>query len=177
MQGEGGGTGGRSVLRAYPDIMTANIVRVWCMVQLDVRHRMLAEAGEAEGEDTSLLDPPNNWCMFEPPQGSTDNDGGPGSAWAPRAPRLHPVPPYPYPFPFVPSTPLITATDVNFLHPSAGKEEILYHYAKLESPYKTDRRDWYRHDLFVKYSKWKTIIITRGEADVYISHVNNLDNF
>jgi len=32
--------------------------------------------------------------MFEPPQGSTDNDGGPGSAWTPRAPQLHPAPPF-----------------------------------------------------------------------------------
>jgi len=51
--------------------------------------------------------------MFEPSQGSTDNDGGPDSAWTPRAPQLHPAPP------FSPSH-----LDIDFLHPSAGTKGL-----------------------------------------------------
>ena len=67
--------------------------------------------------------------MFEPPQGSTDNDGGPGSAWTPRAPQLHPAP-------------LISTADIDFLHPSAetkGLGRSIRYHAKLESPCKTNR--------------------------------------
>lgn len=67
-----------------------------------------------------------------------------------RSMRICPRPPH-----------LVCCADVDFLHPSGvGDRGIFYHYAKLESPCKTDRHDWYRHDRpSGEYSKWRTIVI------------------